>query len=122
MIINNSVRKSDILSRREYLFSDPKFRTPETMSRFIKSTTLAILGKLGFQLMKIRYEKEIPQKVLAKSIQTSVSQISRIERGKQNISIAYLIKLAIALDIPIRISLVTGLQPVQIDIPDPAVW
>jgi DNA-binding XRE family transcriptional regulator len=104
------------------MFSMPEFRNSDKYNRYVNLTAGNLIHRLGFELMQIRFEKEIPQTELAKRVHTSTSTISRIERGKQNISLKELVKIAIALDIPICISLGTGLRPTQIHVPDPAMW
>lgn len=54
--------------------------------------------KIGYKINKARKEKELSQKELAEKIGTAQSNISRIERGDQNISSELLYKIAKALD------------------------
>ena len=54
--------------------------------------------KIGYKINKARKERNMSQKELAEEIGTAQSNISRIERGDQNISSELLYKIAKALN------------------------
>ncbi len=70
---------------------------------YVKSQKNKIfLLKLGEHIRAIRVSKNITQEQLANEIGAEISQISRIERGIINTSIANLQNISIALDIPLK--------------------
>jgi len=56
-------------------------------------------------IIKRRIEKGLTQKELARKINTKQSAVSRLESGNYNPSIAFLQKVAEALDVRLKISL-----------------
>jgi transcriptional regulator with XRE-family HTH domain len=70
---------------------------------YVKSPKNKIfLLKLGEHIRAIRVSKNITQEQLANEIGAEISQISRIERGIINTSIANLQNISIVLDIPLK--------------------
>ncbi|AFY43255.1 helix-turn-helix domain-containing protein [Nostoc sp. PCC 7107] len=61
-----------------------------------------ILSLLGENLRRIRIEKGYSQEQLAALTGLDRTYISGIERGKRNVSLINLVKLARALDIPTK--------------------
>jgi len=57
-----------------------------------------ILKKLGAAITVIRQEKDLTQRQLAEKINTKQAELTRIECGRQNVSIKKLKKIVEALD------------------------
>jgi transcriptional regulator with XRE-family HTH domain len=57
---------------------------------------------LGKKIREIRIKQEISQDQLAFEIGTSQKQISRIERGEINTSIAHILAIAAILDVHVK--------------------
>ena len=60
------------------------------------------LIKLGNQLRKLRLEGKMTQENLANEIGTTISQISRLERGVLNTSVSTIHAISVALKLPIK--------------------
>ncbi len=61
---------------------------------------------LGFQIFRAREKAGLTQSELAKRISTKQSNISRLEEGNYNFTVAMLDKIAAALNVEVEIKLV----------------
>ncbi|MBD3208409.1 MAG: helix-turn-helix domain-containing protein [Candidatus Nealsonbacteria bacterium] len=64
------------------------------------------LQKIARKIEELRREELVTQQELAKKIGTTQSAISRIESGKQNITIDYLQRIASALNRDIKVKFI----------------
>jgi len=64
------------------------------------------LQKIAQKIEELRREELVTQQELAKKIGTTQSAISRIESGKQNITIDYLQRIASALNRDIKVKFI----------------
>jgi ribosome-binding protein aMBF1 (putative translation factor) len=64
-----------------------------------------ILLELGQQMKEAREKAGFTQEQLAKEIKTSKGNVSRMEHGKQNFTVEYIIKVAQTLKRPVRIEI-----------------
>jgi len=65
-------------------------QSPEELARLI-----------GLKVAEIREERGLKQQELASLAQTTVQWLSRIENGKENLTLATLVKLSNALDVAV---------------------
>ena len=56
---------------------------------------------VGLNIARLREDKKVSQSALARMVELNRSNINQIENGKQNVSIAYLVKIADGLDVAI---------------------
>lgn len=70
----------------------------------MKQTALEIQRQIGEAVTKAREAKGMTQQRLASKLKTRQANISRIERGLQNLSLDLLIRLNNALDLNLKIS------------------
>lgn len=61
--------------------------------------------ELSYQILQLRKARKMSQLDLAKKIGTTQSNIARIEGGRENFTIAFLNKIALALDVDLKIAL-----------------
>lgn len=65
----------------------------------------AILKSAGFVVRLMRESRQMSQDQLAVVLGTSKSAVSRIEAGKQNLTIEYLVRISNALKVPIQFTI-----------------
>ena len=99
-----------LITREEYL----KERYPDIVKRreilaAIEKEKAAILArynkKLGHDLRQAREAIGATQESVAKKLHTKASNISRIENGRQNLTIEYLVKYCKVVGVPVEISI-----------------
>ena len=61
--------------------------------------------EIAYQILQLRKRRQMSQSTLAKTIGTTQSNVARLERGNQNISIKLLDKVATALGAELSITL-----------------
>ena len=71
--------------------------------KFEKLNRRLVLKEMGAEVKKARKKSGITQSVLAQRLATNKSNISRIENGRQNISVEYVSRISKALNRPINI-------------------
>lgn len=64
---------------------------------FIKENRKEVLEEFGQKMKSAREKAKVTQEELASKLQTTRSVISRIEKGDQNLTVEYVIKIAHAL-------------------------
>ena len=64
-----------------------------------------VLQQYGRQLKRAREEAGLTQQTLADRLQTDIANISRIEHGRHNLTVDYIVKVAQALNRPVRIEI-----------------
>ncbi len=72
---------------------------------FVKESRAELLQELGEKIRNARKDAGVTQKELAKRLQTKRTAISRIESGRQNLTVESLIKIASTLGGTIEIEL-----------------
>lgn len=87
-----------------------EYNTPQKMrefkkraSKFAKQCRKEVLQELGTEVKNARKNAGVTQEQLAKLLNTKKTVISRIEKGDQNLTVKYIIKVAIALGRPYEI-------------------
>jgi len=60
--------------------------------------------EIAYQILQLRQRKKMSQQELAKKIGTTQGNIARIESGRQNFTINFLQKIAVALDCNLQIN------------------
>lgn len=83
---------------------EKEFPTPEERNKFYKEAERAAiefrkeaLKELADEIKSARKRAGVSQTELAKRLNTNKSVISRVEKGDQNLTVEYIIKVAIAL-------------------------
>ena len=61
--------------------------------------------EISYQILQLRKKRGLSQSELAKKIGTKQSNIARMESGAQNFSIGLLDKIAVALDVDLKVKL-----------------
>jgi len=104
-----SVKKRDLLVSYETIFNRDfntkaqrdKFK--QKLHVFAEECQKEIVKEFGAEVRKARRRTGLTQAQLAELINTSRTAITRVEKGDQNISIAYIAKVALALGAPFEI-------------------
>jgi ribosome-binding protein aMBF1 (putative translation factor) len=93
-------------------FKNKVFKTKEDkeiyqkgFKRFEVENDIQVLLELGQQLKTAREKAGITQEELAKKIKTNKGNISRMEHGKQNLTVEYIVRVAQVLQRPVRIEI-----------------
>jgi len=73
--------------------------------RFVEQNNKEVLLELGLKLKKIREMAGVTQEELAKQINTDKGNISRMEHGRQNLTVEYIVKVANVLHRPVKIDI-----------------
>ena len=63
--------------------------------------------ELSYKILQMRKAKKMSQAALALKIGTTQSNIARLESGRQNFTISFLVKVAAALDSGLKISFIS---------------
>jgi ribosome-binding protein aMBF1 (putative translation factor) len=64
-----------------------------------------VLIKFGSKLKKARVKAGITQSKMAEALKTDVANISRIEHGRHNLTVDYIVRLSEVLGRPVKITL-----------------
>jgi len=81
-----------------------KRKLEESYCRFVKDNRMEVLKELGDEIKKARLEAGFTQQELADRLKTKKTTISRIENGRQNLTVNYLLKIASRLDGTVEIN------------------
>lgn len=88
------------------------YDTPEKRARFEKEykefvieNRKQVLREMGEKVKKAREKSGVTQEELARRLKTTRSTISRVEKGKQNVTVEYIIKVAHALGMRYEINI-----------------
>lgn len=102
-ITMNNVKNKHLLTPFEEILRK-KYNTPEKMrafekraAKFAQKCKKESLAELGEEVRKARKNAGVTQEQLANMLNTKKSVISRVEKGDQNLTVEYIIKIAIAL-------------------------
>jgi HTH-type transcriptional regulator/antitoxin HipB len=103
------IKRKDLLIPFEKVLAE-EYDTPEKMRKFKKGFKAfeqeckrELLQELGGEVKKARAKAGVTQEELAKRLKTKKSVISRVEHGDQNLTVEYIIKIAIALGRPFEV-------------------
>lgn len=90
--------------KREILNTPEKRRAyKREYKKFVKENKSAVLRELGTKVKSARNKAGVTQGELARKLKTTRSTISRIEKGEQNLTVEYIIKVARALGRPFEV-------------------
>jgi DNA-binding XRE family transcriptional regulator len=92
--------KNEILKTKE-----EKYTYNKDLKLFKVENEKQILLELSMQLKRTREKAGMTQAQLAKKLKTNKGNISRMENGKQNLTVGSIIKVAGALNRPVRIEI-----------------
>ena len=67
----------------------------------LEAENIIILKSLGYHLKKVRQDKNLRQKTVAKRCDMDSGSYSNIENGKRNITILTLYKISKVLEVPV---------------------
>lgn len=105
MIIRNNIK---FYTHEEVM--DRIYNTPAKRRKFEKfhkkysaQLKLEALKELGNEIKQARKRSGVSQGELAKRLKTSRPAISRIEKGDQNLTVEYIVKVAVALERPYEV-------------------
>lgn len=87
----------DWKTHRKILLSDPKVKKAYDASR--------LEYQVAREIIKARVIKKMTQKDLARRLKTRQSVISRVENAKTVPTLTFLKRLAVALDVPLKVQL-----------------
>lgn len=79
--------------------------------RAIERKANRLIGQIGRRIAELRQEAGWTQKDFAAVLNTSVQWVSLIERGKQNLTVHTLVRIADKLDVDVPTLLETPTQP-----------
>ena len=87
----------DTLLGQEFKTLKSKNEFEKGYQEFLKLNRAEVLEELGSSVKQIRKELGITQDDLAQRLKTKKSVISRIENGDQNLTVEYILRIAIIL-------------------------
>ena len=74
----------------------------QNASGIVEETLSSYLGELGSRILSQRKNNGMSQQALADAADLDRTYISAVEHGKQNVTVGAIVKLAIALKIPLN--------------------
>jgi ribosome-binding protein aMBF1 (putative translation factor) len=105
------LEKEGIIIPFENIFKE-MYDTPEKLARFHKEhkkfreeCKRELLEEIGTDVKKTRKKKGLTQADLARILNTSRTTVTRIEQGRQNLTVEYIAKLSGALGKTIKVSM-----------------
>ncbi|KKQ36213.1 MAG: Helix-turn-helix domain-containing protein [candidate division WS6 bacterium GW2011_GWA2_37_6] len=103
MIKKRKLKNEHLLIPFEEILAET-YDTPEKRAKFDKEleefiveNRRQLLAEMGEKVKKAREKSGVTQEELARRIKTTRSTISRVEKGKQNLTVEYIMKVATAL-------------------------